>query len=177
VSKTVETWHKSDSKWQQVTTSEKRLQKVTNCEKQVRKSESSKEKPPSVLKARSPREINRPQNQEPNFYHALYPDKQGGRINITAAWAVDREFDYIVWPAWAPCRRLGPPLGSHWDALGATFGPPLVPFGYFWIPFDRPLDSRWPSWDTFGVHLEHLGPQGVHQGSHWVDLGTSRALK
>ena len=32
-------------------------------------------------------------------------------IQVTAAWAVDREFLYILWGAWAP-------FGSLWDALG-----------------------------------------------------------
>ena len=60
-----------------------------------------------------------------------------------AAWAVDREFVHIVGPAGAPFGCLGPPLGSHWDA----FGPTLVSF--------------WSSWDTFGVHVERLGPRGL----------------
>ena len=38
--------------------------------------------------------------------------------------------------------------------------------GSGWIWMD--LDSRWPSWDIFGVHLERLGPQGAHVGSHWA---------
>ena len=65
--------------------------------------------------------------------------------NITAAWAVDREFVYIE-------------------------------FGVFGVPWE----SLWASWDTFGVHLERLGPQGVHVGvplGARPDLGTSRALK
>ena len=65
-----------------------------------------------------------------------------------AAWAIDREFVHIVGPAGAPFGRLGPPLGSHWDA----FGPTLV--------------SLWSSWDTFGVHVERLGPQGAIWESH-----------
>ena len=43
-----------------------------------------------------------------------------------------------------------------------------------------PWESLWQSWDTFGVHLERLGPQGVHVGvplGARPDLGTSRALK
>jgi hypothetical protein len=52
--------------------------------------------------------------------------------NITAAWAVDREFVYIE----------------------------LAPLWMIWAPFDRHLESLWPSWDTFGVHVERLGPQG-----------------
>ena len=81
-------------------------------------------------------------------------------VNITAAWAVDREFVHI----------------GFWG----DFGLPLVPFGVLWVLFDWPLDSRWPSWDTFGIHLERLGPQGVHVGvplGGRPDLGTSRALK
>jgi len=88
--------------------------------------------------------------------------------NITAAWAVDREFDHIVGPAGAPFGRLGAPLGSPWDAFGPTlvslwlplgcFGPPLTDL---WSPFGhlgRPL----------GIHLERLGPQGSIWGSPWV---------
>ena len=59
-------------------------------------------------------------------------------INITAAWAVDREFVHI----------------GFW----ADFGLPFVPFGVLGVPFDRPLHSRWPPWDTMG-HL--WGPFGA----------------
>ena len=60
-------------------------------------------------------------------------------INIMAAWAVDREFVHIiVVPAGPPFGRLGPPLGSHWDAFGST------------------LVSLWSPWDAFGVHAEGL---------------------
>ena len=52
---------------------------------------------------------------------------------ITAAWAVDREFVYIVGPAWVPFGRLGPPLGSHWDAFGATLVSLWSPFGSLWV--------------------------------------------
>ena len=72
----------------------------------------------------------------------------GFTVNITAAWAVDREFVHIVGPAGAPFGRLGPPLGFHWDA----FGPTLV--------------SLWLSWDTFGVHVQRLQPQGAIWESH-----------
>ena len=68
--------------------------------------------------------------------------------NIMAAWAVDREFVHIVGPAGTPFGRLGPPLGPHWDAFGST------------------LVSLWSPWDTFGVHVERLGPQGAIWESH-----------
>ena len=95
------------------------------------------------------------------YYRIIY-------YNITAAWAVDREFVYIEFGNWVKRSirfqemRLGAPLGSPWDAFGAT------------------LVSLWPSWDTCGVHMERLGPQGVHVGvplGARPDLGTSRALK
>ena len=85
-------------------------------------------------------------------------------INITAAWAVDREFVYIVVPAWAPFGRLGPPLGSHWDAFGATLVSLWFPLGAFgsplaglWTPVGRlgtPLGSIWSA----------LGPRGSMRG-------------
>ena len=64
-------------------------------------------------------------------------------VNITAAWAGDREFVHKVGPAGAPFGRLGPPRGTHWDAFGLT------------------LVSLRSSWDTFGVHVDRLGPQRV----------------
>ena len=96
------------------------------------------------------------------------PPKSVQTNNITAAWAVDREFVYIVGPAWAPFGRLGPPLGSHWDAFGATLVSLWFPLGAFgspltglWTPVGRlgtPLGSIWSA----------LGPRGSMWGSHWV---------
>jgi len=57
--------------------------------------------------------------------------------NITAAWAVDREFVYIVGPAWAPFDRL-----DHlWDPIGTLLG--RLWFLCFSLgAFGIPLDSR-----------------------------------
>ena len=66
----------------------------------------------------------------------------------------------LFWGGFAPWGRYIE--FGNWDAFGAT------------------LVSLWPSWDTCGVHLERLGPQGVHVGvpeGARPDLGTSRALK
>ena len=60
--------------------------------------------------------------------------------NITAAWAVDREFVYIV--LWRPLGRLW----ALWLALGCP-----------WAPFGHPLGSLWLSWATFSLPLGVLG--------------------
>ena len=52
--------------------------------------------------------------------------------NITAAWAVDREFVCIVLDLFdIPLAPFGVPLGSLWP----SFGVPLVVLGHLWDPF------------------------------------------
>jgi len=90
----------------------------------------------------------------------LFSKSKQERYNIKVAWAVDREFVHI----------------GFW----ADFDLPLVPFGVLWVPFHWPLDSHWLSWDTLGIHLEHLGPQGFHAEvplGGKPDSGTSRTLR
>ena len=54
------------------------------------------------------------------------------KYNITAAWAVDREFVYIVLALLdLPLPPFGVPLGSLWP----SFGVPLVVLGHLWDPF------------------------------------------
>ena len=61
--------------------------------------------------------------------------------NIMAAWAVDREFDYILEPAVLSLVAFGSTLGSLWLAqapLGA-FGPsPDRRLGLMWVPLALP---------------------------------------
>ena len=80
------------------------------------------------------------------------------KINITAAWAVDREFVYIV--LWRPLGRLW----GLWFALGCP-----------WAPFGHPLGSLWLSWATFSLPLGVLGrplaPFWSPLGRPWDPLG------
>ena len=88
--------------------------------------------------------------------------------NITAAWAVDREFVYIV---------LWRPLGRLWGLRLAL--------GCAWAPFGHPLGSLWLSWATFSLSLGVLGlplapfgrllapvgSPGVPWGAHGIPWG------
>ena len=67
--------------------------------------------------------------------------------NITAAWAVDREFIYIVGPT-------GRALGSLWSSLGS--------FGSLWGALGLSLGVLWAPLDPFGLPL----------GSLWLSLGS-----
>ena len=71
--------------------------------------------------------------------------------NITAAWAVDREFVYIV--LWRPLGRLW----GLWLTLGCH-----------WAPFGHPLGSLWLSWATFSLPL---GVLGLPLALFWLPLG------
>ena len=67
-------------------------------------------------------------------------------INITAAWAVDRGFVYIV--------------GSLWGALGVPLGSLLLPLGCPWAPFGSlwlPLGALWPPLGSLWLPLGCLG--------------------
>ena len=79
-------------------------------------------------------------------------------MNITAAWAVDREFFYILWGAWAP-------FGSLWGALGL----PLDPFGRPWPPLGHHLGPFWVLWLPLAVIW-------VLFGSIWPSLGLPLAF-
>ena len=83
----------------------------------------------------------------------MRPNRQAGvkLTNITAAWAVDREFVYIV--LWRPLGRLW----SLWLALGCP-----------WAPFGHPLGSLWLSWATFSLPL---GVLGLPLAPFWPPLG------
>ena len=87
--------------------------------------------------------------------------------NITAAWAVDREFVYIVGPAWAPFGRLGPPLGSHWDAFGATLVSLWFPLGCF----GSPLTGLWTPVGRLGTPLGSIWSALGPRGSMWGPIG------
>ena len=88
---------------------------------------------------------------------------QVASINITAAWAVDREFVYIVWGAlgldWAP---FGEPLGSLWPSFGSHLGP----FGCPWLPLGSHLGSFGPP----------LGPLGA-RAPIWIPFSEQMLLK
>ena len=81
-------------------------------------------------------------------------------INITAAWAVDREFIYIVGPT-------GRALGSLWS----SFGLPLAPFGSLWGALGLPLAVLWAPFGSFGVPLGSLGCLWDAFGFLWPDFG------
>ena len=75
---------------------------------------------------------------------------------MTAAWAVDREFVYIV--LWRPLGRLW----ALWLALGCP-----------WAPFGHPLGSLWLSWATFSLPL---GVLGRPLAPFWSPLGRFGSL-
>ena len=91
-------------------------------------------------------------------------------INITAAWAVDREFFYIFWVAWAPFASLWLPSGCPWAPLGcpraalgspwASLGCPWAHLGCPWAPSECPWLPLGCAWASFGrpwVSLEIPG--------------------
>ena len=97
------------------------------------------------------------------------------KFNIKAAWAVDREFVYIVGPVVLPLVAFGLTLDSFW-----SFGCPLAPFGVplgslwltlgalglplavIWVPFR----SLWLSWGSLGA-----------PGSIWAPFSEQMLLK
>ena len=72
------------------------------------------------------------------------------KFNIKAAWAVDREFVYIVGPVVLPLVAFGLTLDSFW-----SFG---VPFGSLWGALGLPLAHFGCPWPPLG---RHLGPISV----------------
>ena len=88
--------------------------------------------------------------------------------NITAAWAVDWEFVYIVEPVLLSLVAFGSTLGSLWLAqapLGAFGPPPDRHLGPMWVPLALPwaplailgLPGR------FGLNLESIFKVNVAQ--------------
>ena len=84
-------------------------------------------------------------------------------LNITSAWAVDREFFYIYLSLWLPLASLGclwnafgdpwVDFGLRFDSLGSPWtlsGRPLGAFGFLWPPLGPPLA-------LFGQPLGHIG--------------------
>ena len=92
-------------------------------------------------------------------------------INITAAWAVDREFCYILWGAWAPFGSLWGALGLPWGALGLLWDLFGLPLGCPWTPLGCP----WTAWGLHGVPWGSLavpwGTLGGPLGMPWGALG------
>ena len=85
-------------------------------------------------------------------------------INITSAWAVDRELFDIYLSLWlplgvfgAPLAPPGPTVASVLTLLGAL-GLLWASFGCLWIPFGLPLGSLWLSlggpWATLAILLK-----------------------
>ena len=77
--------------------------------------------------------------------------------NITAAWAVDREFCYIFWVAWAPSAFLWLPLGCPWAPLGC------------------PRAALGSPWASLGCPWAHLGCPWAPSECPWLPLGCARA--
>ena len=76
-------------------------------------------------------------------------------LNITSAWAVDREFVNIYW------AQLGPnfiQLGSNWIQIGSNW----VPIGLHLDPFG----SHWPLWGPIGCQARfgNLASSEVRSG-------------
>ena len=101
----------------------------------------------------------------------------GITYNITAAWAVDREFVYIIGPLAAfglrvtPFGFFGASLGCLWGAFGrlwADFGLPLAPFGSLWGALGLPLAVLWSPFGRLGA------PVGSLWGVFWNLLKTGR---
>ena len=77
-------------------------------------------------------------------------------INITSAWAVDREFVNIYW------AHLGPnftQVGSNWSRIGSNWLPIWTPFGPQGIPL-APLGPHWEP-DRFGDRFGNLASSQV----------------
>ena len=97
-----------------------------------------------------------------NIQHVIYN-------NITAAWAVDREFVYIVLALLdLPLAPFGVPLGSLWP----SFGIPLAVLGHLWDPFGAPwaalgrlleIGRHFPSkCSPFAMPAHKNKPPGIH---------------
>ena len=82
------------------------------------------------------------------------------KINITSAWAVDREFFDIYLSLWLPFGCLWSAFGAPWADFALLFtllGTLGLPLGVLWapaVPLGVPLGSLWPA---FGVPLAVLG--------------------
>ena len=73
----------------------------------------------------------------------------GLHINITAAWAVDREFFIYFGLLGLPL----PPFGSLWCALGLPWGA----LGLLWDPLGPPWDALGLIWGALGLPRNALG--------------------
>ena len=79
--------------------------------------------------------------------------------NITAAWAVDREFEYIVGPIGPPLVAFGSTLAYFWT-FGMSVASLWLPLGGLGLPLVIiwvPSGCRWPS---LGAPLAILGLPG-----------------
>ncbi len=103
--------------------------------------------------------------------------------NITAAWAVDREFEYTDGPVvpsfvafWVgvglPLAPLGSLWGGHWRLLGRPWLP-LAPFECLWGSHCQSFGSHWGPLAFPGVSLGSLGAQG----SIWAPFSEEMLLK
>ena len=99
--------------------------------------------------------------------------------NITAAWAVDREFFDIYLVPLAALGCLWGVFGSLWDALESlwlSFGAPLafpwVLWGKFWIlsKIGRPIPSKWAVSLQPADKIEPRGTRGTQL--HLLRLST-----
>ena len=95
--------------------------------------------------------------------------------NITAAWAVDREFFYILWVAWAPVAFLCGALGLPWVPYRATLGSPWAPLGRPWASFGCPWAPFGCPWDALGPLLTPLSLLGDPGGPFAKKCGPSTA--
>ena len=79
-----------------------------------------------------------------------------------AAWAVDREFVYIVGPVVLPLVAFGPTLAPFWAfgvPFGSLWGALGLPLAVLWGPcgrFGPPVGSLWGALGTCGIPLGHL---------------------
>jgi hypothetical protein len=93
--------------------------------------------------------------------------------NITAAWAVDQEFFYIFWVAWAPFASLWLPLGCPWAPIWC----PRAALGSPWASLERPWAPLGCPWAPLECHWAPLGCPWAFSGRPWVSLGIPGRLR
>ena len=100
--------------------------------------------------------------------------------NITAAWAVDREFFYIFWVAWAPFASLWLPSGCPWAPLGcprAALGSPWASLGCPWAHLGCPWAPSQCPWAPSECPWLPLGCAWASFGRPWVSLEIPGGLR